>query len=191
MNKHMLRIVVIVVMQFFAIGHLRADTYYYTGNPFTEVYGTAGYSTSDYLSGSITTATPLLAGQFYTFLDYPDSGLFDLPTFSITDGHQTIDGSNITSGVFSFALDTSGQITTWAFYVSNETGSFGTCGSVVSWFTCTPTPTDFTYVFATESGGNVPDNPGRWSTTATVPEPSSLALLGLVGAFFLTKKSRR
>jgi hypothetical protein len=144
-------------------------TYFYVGNKFTDVFGTEGYTTSDYLRGWISTPILLEPGHNYDF--------FSLPAFSLFDGHHTIDQSNATSEFFSFDVDSSGLISEWSVNLLSADVSMGTCNG-----NCVPSPVDFTYVFATQSGGDVADNPGHWFAEQ-VPEPSGMLMLtvGLAG----------
>jgi hypothetical protein len=147
-------------------------TYSYLGNNFTEVYGSEGYTTSDYLRGWLSTPVLLEPGHSYDF--------FSLPSFSFFDGHHTIDQNNVTSEFFTLYVDYSGQISEWSVTLSSAAVSMGSCNGTNTQISCVPTPIDFTYVFATGSGGNVIDNPGQWFF-GQVPEPSSLLML-VVGA---------
>jgi PEP-CTERM motif len=154
------------------------NIYSYTGNAYTEVYGTAGYTTSDYLRGWIATPVPLLPGGSY--------GFFGLTlAFSFTDGLVTLTQNNTTSQIISFEVDNTGKISDWGIFLSNSDLVFGSCGP-----SCIPTgASDFTYIFASGSGGNEVGNPGEW-TAGRVPEPSSLMMLG-VGILAWGLRTRR
>src|ERR1700760_996179 len=86
---------------------LFADSIYsYTGNNFTDVYGSEPYTTSDSIQGSITTATALAPGSFNFF--------FGLPAFSFFDGLHTIDQTNADFALFILLTDASGNIVDWS-----------------------------------------------------------------------------
>ena len=152
-----------------------ANTYTYTGNDFTQVFGIGGYTTSDHLYGYIETPSALMPGQTYY--------LFSLPAFSFTDGVQTIDQSNATSDFFILALDNNGVIYNWTWDVQSTAGIIGSCAGNGAAGHCVPEPVDFGAENLTASGGNVDNNPGHW-TAGTVPEPGSSLLLG-IGALVL------
>jgi hypothetical protein len=155
--------------------HLFADNIYsYTGNAYTQVYGTAGYTTSNYLRGWVQTPVPLLPGGTYDFY-----GL-NIP-FSFTDGIVTLTQNNTTSPIIGFQVDYFGNISDWGIFLANADVIFGSCGP-----SCIPSgAVDFTYVFASGSGGNVMNDPGKW-TAGRVPEPSTLIMLAF-GLFAVGK----
>jgi len=167
------RIVLITLLcACFFCGKLSADTvYFYMGPNFTDVYGNDPYSTSDHISGWISTPTAFDPGMHDY---YPDP-----PTFSFTDGRLTIDSSNYVPSILSIFVDQNGNISDWSFFLSSNDGIFGSCNSSLPFFVCSGGTLDFTYNFNTSSGGAVA-SPGHWSV-AGVPEPSSLTLLGLGG----------
>jgi hypothetical protein len=166
------------------------EMYTYTGNPMNITYvAGGGYNTSDVLTATFTTATPLAASLPFseiTFLSY-----------SIGDGVQpTLTNLNSTglygSSSFEFSTDASGNIQYWNFgvestadpadqiYGSNDpfdTIDFGTQDNAQ----------DGTIAALAGAVGNV-NNAAQWQKAAvasTTPEPSSLILLGtgLLGAF--------
>jgi hypothetical protein len=176
--KRIIQPVYLLLTILFVSSPVFADyTYTYIGNPFTEVYGTEGYTTSDYIRGTIETPVQLQAGQSYLFTS--------LPAFSFTDGVQTINQANAMGHLFSLYVDYTGVIAAWIVSVSNPEGTIYSCAGDG----CMDASLDFSYRYATGSGGNVPDNPGHW-TAGTVPEPSSLLLLG-VGAVAVLRKLRK
>lgn len=156
-----------------------ADTYTYTGNDFTQVYGTEGYTTSDDVHGYFDSPTPLMAGQTYDF--------YFLPTFSFTDGVQTIDQSNAKADFFFLATDSHDVISNWLFIVDSGAGFIDSCAGTGPAANCVDGSADFVYRYATQSGGNVPNNPGHWRA-GTVPEPNSFLLLG-IGTLLLLGKA--
>src|SRR3954466_4213766 len=173
--KIILQPVYVLLTILFVSSPVFADyTYTYIGNPFTQVYGTEGYTTSDYIRGTIETPVQLQAGQSYLFTS--------LPAFSFTDGVQTINQENATARLFSLYVDYTGVIDAWFVGVSTPEGTIDSCAGLG----CMDGSLDFSYRYATGSGGNVPNNPGHW-TAGTVPEPSSLLLFGFGGVAVLRK----
>src|SRR5262245_43995641 len=88
-----------------------ATTYTYTGNPFTTV--TAPYTTSDFVSGMLTLASPLPANMPFTTVTRI--------AFSFFDGHQRITHRNAGfSSLFQFATGPTGEITEWRVVLSSS-----------------------------------------------------------------------
>ena len=90
-------------------------TYTYTGNPFTVV--SAPYTTSDFVSGMLTLAGPLVANMPLTNVTN------QVNAFSFTDGVQTITLNNSAGYLFLFATGAGGQITQWEVFVGQENGN--------------------------------------------------------------------
>ncbi len=111
-----------------------------------------------------------MPGQTYQF--------FSLPSFSFTDGVQTIDQTNATSEFFTFALDSHGTIYNWGFDLLTAAGVIGSCAGNGPATNCVDGSADFGYRYATQWGASVFNNPGHW-TAGTVPEPSSVLLLAI------------
>ena|ERR1700733_3062473 len=91
----------------------RASTIYsYTGSDFT--FATSPYTTSDYVSGSFTTATPLADNLSMASIT---------PSFySFSDGVQTFSSlSPPTDVTFEISTNASGQITGWFINLENPT----------------------------------------------------------------------
>jgi len=142
-------------------------TYSYTGNPFTFV--SAPYTTSDFVSATVTLAGPLAPRMRFTSVT---------PTaFTLFDGVQTITNLNASTSSFSFATGPDGMITAWDVEGHRPTGqiqtvgggpqSSGDLGSVFL-------PTKF----ATGDNANMP---GTWALVSpTVPDTgSTLSLMTL------------
>jgi PEP-CTERM motif len=141
-------------------------TYIYTGANYTEVYGTEGYSTDNFLSATLTVANPFSGGLHNFAPSFPG-------TFTFTDGIHSLDETTANSLSFVFDVDAQGNILASSFFVSTPDFIFGSCQLF-----CQDPPVDFSFVFATESGGNV-STAGVWSiATPSVPEPSAIVLLG-------------
>lgn len=152
----------------FTLPVMADEIYTYTGNDF-EV-GEGLYTTSDFVSGFFTVATPL--GDNLVF------GNITPLTYSFSDGVQTFTNSAPPTDVtFEVATDASGAITAWD--VSLSTGL-----NIVS--------TDSISSDFGEAGASIGENigdPGGWvaslsgsgsgSGTSTVPEPQDLGFVGI------------
>jgi hypothetical protein len=174
-----------VLAMFAGASSLKADvTYTYTGQDFTDVYGSDPYSTSDHLSGWISEPTALTPGEH----DYV--GI--LPDFSFTDGRYTIDSANSGFSLLSLFVEPSGQIDTWFFIFDATDAVFGSCESVQSFFDCSSGVQDFTFDQVSNSGGDNSDSPGTW-TQGAVPEPASALLFvsGMMGVMGLVRITKR
>ncbi len=165
MRKASLILIALAAMCILSTPLLADSVYFYTGNDFTDVYGSEPYTTSDYIQGSITTATPLLPGSYLFFQN--------MPAFSFFDGVHSVDQTTATNSLFILDVGLSNEIVNWFFEIDSSGVTMVSCNS-----NCTGGPSDFTYVPANGSGGTVLNNPGTWTLGAPVPEPSSLLLLG-------------
>lgn len=147
----------------------RADTtYVYTGNDFTEVFGS--YTTSQYVSGSFTVSAPLGDNLVGSFLDPLG--------FSFSDGMLTITESDVFPGLSQFyaSTDASGSLVGWEIALYSSEGYF----QIVSNLPLGEYPTDTADNFSLGYGYNS-GSPGTWTSMTTVaptPEPDTLVLLG-------------
>jgi hypothetical protein len=167
---------------------LAADpmTYTYTGNDFETVFGPS-YTTSDFVSGFFTVASPL-----------PTSLLFSnnniTPTaYSFTDGVQTFSSVSPPAEVtFDIATDGSGNIIEWDITL----GTGPPLSDSVSTFSGGG---DQGQMISAGTFGNNLGEPGTWTAsgaTASTPEPEGLGLftigaiaLGLVRRKFVQSKA--
>lgn len=166
----------------FAAAPAKADVIYtYTGNNFTDVF-TAGYTTSDKITGTLTLSSAL-PSSLSTLTN--ESAL--VVSYSFTDGVNTFTKPCCDSGsqtIFSFETDGSGTITNWDVILEtddNHTGDLTTLSG--------PTGFDQSLVDGALGGKNNADQ-GIWSlqsSTSSVPEPESLAIFAaaLIGLGFL------
>jgi hypothetical protein len=166
LSKILLALTAVAALSFAYPASVQADpiTYVYTGNPFND--WTGPYSTSDFVTATVTLSSPLAANLSLT-------GVTPL-TFSMSDGVQTITSGNAVGSAFQFATGPTGAITNWDIEVTsngfgdNITLRFEDLDSVDGGHR-DEDPAGF---------GQVLDNPGVW-VTAVPDVGSSLALLSL------------
>jgi hypothetical protein len=153
----------------------RADTVYtYTGNPFTTFVGGLSCPPECHITGEFTVVQPLAANLGNVSVS-PSS-------FSFTDGNVTL--TDASTGYTQaplflfFSTDATGAITSWDVFLLTSTYHIQTDNDSSG-------GTLFQYDvsgFGVGSGANIAiesGNPGSWSiSSTTVPEPSSLLLVG-------------
>lgn len=134
-------------------------TYTYFGSDFTDVTGS--FTTSDSISGSFATSSPL-ADNLNAVEQSPSA-------FSFSDGLQTITNLDGTVADFRITTDGSGDIVFWDIWV------IGALGNEII---INASDLDYGYYNGPGWGENNGVN-GTWSSedTATTPEPSSLILM--------------
>lgn len=91
-------------------------TYSYTGNPFTNFFGTLPSGVSR-ISGSFTLSNPLGAN----FL-----GTVTPSTFSFSDGVTTLTQASVSSGFFNVGTDATGAIISWTIQLASLSGGSAT-----------------------------------------------------------------
>ena len=142
-------------------------TYQYTGNPFTNVEG--AYTTSDFVSGTVTLAGPLAPNMALTSVS---------PTaFTFSDGMQTF--TNLTPSVdfsFAFATGPTGAITLWNVNVDTSAQS-----NLLTVRDGSNDPQDSGQISFNDRGWNS-SAPGQWTTLpagAVADAGSALSLTAL------------
>jgi PEP-CTERM motif len=142
------------------------EIYTYTGQDFQVATGV--YSTSDFVSGSFTLASPLGDNEV-------DDSLTPL-SYSFSDGVQTITSASPPSDVtFDVSTDASGNIEGWFINLESPSPYFQISTQT------TPNQEDLGVNGGSE-GYNFLDE-GSWTMTSSgpsaVPEPGNVALIGL------------
>ena len=151
-------------------------TYHYTGNNFTDVFGSL-YTTSDFVTAMVTLMGPLGANMPLTHVN---------PTaFTFFDGVQTLNSTNSHPNpiAFSFATNANGEIISWRVEVDGGGSSIFTINDVLG-------AGDGGHT--SEAIGSNRDSPGVWSQGIATPDTGStlslttltLMALGLVARRF-------
>jgi hypothetical protein len=170
----------LVVMTLFAAPASYANvTYNYTGQNYTDIIAegssTGGpYTTSMRLTASFTLSQALPANSPLTEVG---SWVVALSSF---DGRATIDLSNVTFGFLYLGTDSAGNVDEWSFalqasnaiypYIFRVSQTVDVYGFNIDVFDSAVTAEELG-----ATSGQVLNAPGTW----TVPEPATLALLGL------------
>ena len=163
----------------FAIQPAKADTVYtYTGKPFTIV--SAPYATTDFVSGTLTLATPLAP-------NLPLSDVTGIDSLSLSDGVQTLSfAMSPPLESIKVSTDASGKITGWYVFLGL---------SATHYISTQDTPiitADAGSLSSTQQADN-DMTPGVWTSSAsTTPEPASLALFaaGLLAVMLVAPRKR-
>jgi hypothetical protein len=176
----------------------------YSGSAFNQFFS-SGTTAVDYAAGDHITATLLLAAP----LGVVTQGAYFTPlSFSISDGHHTIDSTNaihdpLLTDAF-FATDASGNILAWSFAAFADDGNSaynfatyyvpfaGLQDGALSWL-CSGPPAGAPLnencaspqLLGSSSGNyrsadhSIPADAGWTVQTVAVPEPGTMALMGL------------
>ena len=163
----------VMLLALAAVPAFADTTYTYTGINYVNIYGTPGETTANNFSGSITFSSSLPVNPL-------GSNVLNNPTlvsWSFSDGVDTYSNTNFDSAITSLDLGTNsfGNINQWAIRVLNSTDTaefFAGLGGDFA-YGCTP----LACTLEADTNGLA----GTWTgpvATTTVPEPSSLILLG-------------
>ena len=154
--KILLALTAVVALSVAYAASVQAATYQYTGNPFTTA--NAPYTTSDFVSGMLTLASPFAPNMPLTFVT---------PTaFTFSDGVQTL--TNLTPSIaflFQFGTGPTGAITQWNVIIKVTGGGISTTDA-------TGFPTKDEGALPTSSGLNN-NSPGTWSRVAGAADTGS------------------
>ncbi len=154
----------------------QATTYIYTGKNFTSA--ASPYTSSDSVTGTITTASPLPTGQSFLQIN-------NLLNWSFSDGVQTLDVTNSAATVAQVATDAQGNIISWHIFITAfPNAQILTCGGVIPG--CSPSDnanTEYTVGFTSTASQSAQGSwsiymaPAGWSITdlGTLGGPSSAA----------------
>ena len=168
---------------------LMADTIYtYTGNPFNTFSPGSPYTTSDFVSGSFTVASPLAANEATVVTPI---------SYTFSDGLQSANNSNSSPTSFFVATNASGDIQAWDLTLEISSNISG--NSFIETFEdglslsfedlAIPPPTSLGESLQSNQSAFNTFDPGTWTVSTTTaaaatPEPASLLLTatGLLGA---------
>lgn len=170
---------------FLTTTHSLANVIYsYQGNPFTDVSGAGGPTTSNSITLSFEVLNPLAANL--VGWNANNVYAFGLVNWTISDGVSTLSSHNVNVALLAgVATDATGNITDWDF-VGQTSDATIWLSTVNPTYTCCPGPIDASArwangtLFAPTASASNAETPGQWtSTVAEVPEPSALAPLSL------------
>jgi hypothetical protein len=167
---------------FASFANASSVTYTYTGNPFTTIDAPDSCPSQCSIDGSVTFAQALPA-------NLNSMATFTPLSYSFTDGLITITQNNAATGsVFDyFQTDASGMIIGWDIFLESANNQ-----ALIT--TTLGTPLDLSADFNTFGDGFNTDEPGTWTSSASVvPEPESIVLFssGLAGLIGHLAQRRR
>jgi hypothetical protein len=158
--------------------------YLYTGNDFNFFNGSPGVDGSNFISATLTFASPLAGGL----------SLFNASTtvqaWSITDGVHTLTSTTPGASIGNMIVSTDAGgniIEQWAVYID-----FGSIGHIET-TDCPGFCGGAADVFHADSPdyADVGSNPGTWVTQTAVPEPGAAWLLLAGPALWIVRRRRR
>jgi hypothetical protein len=177
--RHRISALALGCLSVFTIYPAKADTVYtYAGKPFTIV--SAPYTTTDFVSGKLSLATPLAP-------NLPLTNITNIDSFSLSDGVQTLSSSMpLPMQEFQASTDSSGNIISWHIFLGLDTNHY------ISTQDTPDVTADAGSLTSTQQADN-DGTPGAWrSSVSATPEPASLALFtaGLLAVMLLAFSKR-
>jgi len=160
-------------------------TYTYTGQNYTTIFGNPGETTANNVSGSFTFSSALPANDAFLANVLADPTLV---SWSFTDGVDTYSNTNFDPNNTNMYLgtDSLGNIYSWGLSVMNTADTAAFAASNPGGFGGSDVAYDIVvsgfFTFNREATTTSLTGTGTWTgpvaVTTTVPEPSSLILLG-------------
>lgn len=176
---HLLKAVLLLGVAALAPLSANSITYTYAGNDFTNAPG-PDYSTSDFVSGTITLANPLSPNSPLAYI-LPS----DILSWKISDQVYSISSSSPGSPYLflSLATDASGDISTWEFMAGPSIGAFE---DAIQIYTENDGYQSDLGELSPFDGGYNEYKPGKW--TAVAPEPGNAEMIAAVACLFLATR---
>ena len=184
MNLRKLVVGAVIAQGLALLGSLAANAeviYSYTGNHFTNVSGP--YTTSDMVTVSIELADPIVS---------PNLQRISPISFRFADGVREITDTDTTSADFFVSTDSMANVSLWLMDADFSGGTIATANLGSPNLGIRDVGQSFILDTGNIGVGVVTNDPGVWQLTPVpVPEPSTLAGLGLLGVVFLWRLRSR